>query len=58
MTNTAKISVLPRTPAAQGDWDDLVQEDRVHRRLYTDEAIFSREMNNIFAATWVGSVAN
>lgn len=53
MTTTAKISVLPRTPAAQGDWDDLVQEDRVHRRLYTDEAIFSREMNNIFAATWV-----
>jgi phenylpropionate dioxygenase-like ring-hydroxylating dioxygenase large terminal subunit len=40
-------------PVAPDPWDDLVQEDRVHRRVYTDENIFAREMNNVFAATWV-----
>ncbi len=30
-----------------------MQPDRVHRRLYTDDAVFAREMNHIFAATWV-----
>ena len=34
-------------------WDSLIQADRVHRRVYLDAAIFQREMNNIFAATWV-----
>lgn len=41
------------TGAAGWDWDALVQPDRVHRRLYTDDAVFAREMNHIFAATWV-----
>ncbi|MDR2852252.1 MAG: aromatic ring-hydroxylating dioxygenase subunit alpha [Burkholderiaceae bacterium] len=56
MTTTAKIAELPRTPAAHDAhdaWDALVQADRVHRRVYTDEDIFAREMNNVFAATWV-----
>ena len=35
------------------DWDDLVQEDRVHRLIYTDPAIFEAEMTNIFGGTWV-----
>ena len=35
------------------DWDDLVQEDRVHRLIYTDPAIFTAEMTNIFGAVWV-----
>src|SRR2546423_3099068 len=35
------------------DWDDLVQEDRVHRLIYTDPAIFQAEMTNIFGAVWV-----
>src|SRR6266511_4402951 len=35
------------------DWDELVQEDRVHRLIYTDPAIFSLEMTNIFGAVWV-----
>lgn len=35
------------------DWDDLVQEDRVHRLIYTDPAIFDAEMTHIFGATWV-----
>src|SRR3981189_1756076 len=35
------------------DWDELVQEDRVHRLIYTDPAIFQAEMTNIFGAVWV-----
>ena len=35
------------------DWDELVQEDRVHRLIYTDPAIFAAEMINIFGAVWV-----
>src|SRR5260370_17009842 len=35
------------------DWDELVQEDRVHRLIYTDPAIFALEMPNIFGAVWV-----
>src|SRR4051794_11195019 len=35
------------------DFDDLVQEDRVHRLIYTDPAIFTAEMSNIFGAVWV-----
>src|SRR2546429_9912077 len=35
------------------DWDELVQEDRAHRLIYTDPAIFQAEMTNIFGAVWV-----
>ena len=35
------------------DFDHLIQEDRVHRSLYTDEAIFRAEMTRIFGAVWV-----
>src|SRR5712691_195091 len=35
------------------DWDELVREDRVHRLIYTDPAIFQAEMTNIFGAVWV-----
>jgi phenylpropionate dioxygenase-like ring-hydroxylating dioxygenase large terminal subunit len=35
------------------DWDHLVQEDRVHRLLYTDSGIFRDEMSKIFGAVWV-----
>ncbi|HEY2226877.1 MAG TPA: Rieske 2Fe-2S domain-containing protein [Xanthobacteraceae bacterium] len=35
------------------DWDDLVQEDRVHRLIYTDPAIFRAEMTHVFGAVWV-----
>lgn len=34
------------------DWDELVQEDRVHRLIYTDPAIFQAEMQYIFGGTW------
>jgi phenylpropionate dioxygenase-like ring-hydroxylating dioxygenase large terminal subunit len=35
------------------DWDRLVQEDRVHRLIYTDAAVFDAEMRHIFGGTWV-----
>lgn len=48
-----------RPPARPGlampphDWDNLVQEDRVHRLLYTAPDIFQAEMTTIFGGTWV-----
>lgn len=36
-----------------GRWDGLVLEDRVHRQLYIDPAIFEEEMQRIFERTWV-----
>ena len=35
------------------DWDELVQEDRVHRLIYTDPNIFAREMAQVFGGCWV-----
>ena len=35
------------------DWDELAQEDRVHRLIYTDPAVFDIEMTHIFGGTWV-----
>jgi len=35
------------------DYDALIHEDRVHRHLYTEEAIFQEEMRKIFGAVWV-----
>ena len=35
------------------DWDHLIQEDRIHRSVYTSDALFQREMRNIFANSWV-----
>lgn len=32
--------------------DTLVQEERVHRTLYTDQTIFAEEMNRVFGGTW------
>jgi phenylpropionate dioxygenase-like ring-hydroxylating dioxygenase large terminal subunit len=33
--------------------DDLVREDRVHGRIYTDQTIFDLEMERIFGRSWV-----
>ena len=33
--------------------DELVEVDRVHRSVYTDQEIFDREMENIFEKIWV-----
>jgi phenylpropionate dioxygenase-like ring-hydroxylating dioxygenase large terminal subunit len=47
------MNVMSPKPRPHYDWDELVQEDRVHRALYTDPAIFEQEMTRIFGGTWV-----
>lgn len=42
-----------RRAGGSPDYGALVQEDRVHRLLYTDPAIFDEEMANIFGGVWV-----
>src|SRR5437870_8311602 len=54
MTILERISQAPsRLGSALYDWDELVQEDRVHRLAYTDPAIFTAEMTHVFGGTWV-----
>ncbi len=37
----------------RSDYARLVAPDAVHRRVYTDPAIFDEEMRRIFGRTWV-----
>src|SRR5262245_30628638 len=48
-------TTIPNRPsfALPYDFDELVQEDRVHQLIYTDPAIFTAEMTHIFGAVWV-----
>lgn len=32
---------------------DLVERDRVHRRVYTDASVFEKEMENVFGKAWI-----
>ena len=54
MTSLEKIGEPPTRLGGAGlyDWDYLVQEDRAHRLIYTDPAIFEAEMTQIFGGTW------
>ncbi|MBB6446573.1 aromatic ring-hydroxylating oxygenase subunit alpha [Bacillus benzoevorans] len=38
---------------AKMKWDELIQPDRVHQKLYTDPEIFAEEISKIFGETWV-----
>ena len=49
--DTHKLSAMSAGGAA--DWDYLIQEGRIHRSVYASEALFRREMHNIFARAWV-----
>src|SRR5215469_14983035 len=54
MTTPERVRTPVRNSASPPyDWDGLVQEDRVHRLLYTDPAIFDAELTHIFGGTWV-----
>ena len=35
------------------DYNDLVKEDRIHGRVYTDPEIFEEEMEKVFYRGWV-----
>ena len=48
-------SIRPAASADLYDWDELVQEDRVHRLIYTDPAIFQAEMTTSSARS--GSIS-
>jgi phenylpropionate dioxygenase-like ring-hydroxylating dioxygenase large terminal subunit len=54
MTALEKIGSPPTRlgGTALYDWDYLVQDDRAHRLIYTDPAIFDAEMTHIFGGTW------
>jgi benzoate/toluate 1,2-dioxygenase subunit alpha len=49
------MDVLERSDRSAGSVDasELVREDRIHRRVYTDPEIFALEMRHIFGRTWV-----
>ncbi len=47
------MSAVAKLKSADTEWDHLVQDDRIHRSLYTDPAIFAREMDHVFAGGWV-----
>ncbi len=46
---------VPKAPESVGDdhWDALIQPDRVHSRLYTDDEIFRRELTHIWGRCWL-----
>ena len=46
------LLIDPAASGARRDWNYLVQEDRVHRLLYTSEQIFRDEMLRIFGRSW------
>ena len=54
MTALEKISAPPAGigGTALYDWDYLVRDDKAHRLIYTDPAIFQAEMTHIFGGTW------
>lgn len=49
---TNQLSGLSAQTALAYDWDTLVQEDRVHRLVYTAPDIFEAEMTHIFGGVW------
>ncbi len=47
------MSTVTNLTREESEFDRLVQDDRVHRSVYVEPEIFAREMDNIFAGTWV-----
>jgi phenylpropionate dioxygenase-like ring-hydroxylating dioxygenase large terminal subunit len=51
---SSPIHLSRREPAGPPPaWNELVRADRVHGSLYTDPAIFQRELEKIWFRTWV-----
>ena len=53
MAKLERLNRGARVAAPPIDYEALVFEDRAHRLLYTDPAIFAEEMRKIFGAVWV-----
>lgn len=47
------MSIATALKRPETEWDRLIEDDRIHRSVYTDATIFAREMDNIFAGNWV-----
>ncbi|TFB75419.1 aromatic ring-hydroxylating dioxygenase subunit alpha [Cryobacterium glaciale] len=52
MVDVLSVVTDPLDPVSEG-WAALVQEDRVHRSLYTEDRVFAEEMVKVFGQTWV-----
>ena len=44
--------MITETQQGSAEFAELVEEGRVHRRAYTDPAVFAEEMTRIFERTW------
>lgn len=53
MTHTDLVREVTPGELDAGRWSELVREDRVHRSLYTDAAVFAAELRTVFARTWL-----
>ena len=53
MTKLEKNLSTTETGVSVFDYEWMIQEDKVHRRLYTEPGIFKEEMTKIFGAVWV-----
>ncbi|HSM19225.1 MAG TPA: Rieske 2Fe-2S domain-containing protein [Hyphomicrobiales bacterium] len=53
MTTLERLDRRAHASSEHVDYGELVQDDRVHRLLYTDPVIFNQEMRKIFGGVWV-----
>ncbi|SIT40727.1 Rieske (2Fe-2S) domain-containing protein [Paraburkholderia piptadeniae] len=53
MQQVVKLERPRSTTDARTTIDDLVQDDRVRAKVYTDEAIFDLEMERVFGRAWI-----
>lgn len=53
MSTQLELDALRHTPAAELDYQHLVEAERVHRRVYVDPQVFELEMDRIFGRTWI-----
>lgn len=47
------MSNLIETKSISFDINDLVQDDRIHKSLYSDPEIFEQELDKVFNSTWI-----
>lgn len=47
------MTELIKTKSLDGDLNEMVKPDRVHKSLYSDPEIFEKELDKIFNNTWI-----
>ncbi|KAF1023686.1 MAG: Anthranilate 1,2-dioxygenase large subunit [Paracidovorax wautersii] len=53
MNEQLDVNALRHAPAAELDFTQLVEAERVHRRAYVDPQVFELEMDRIFGRAWI-----